>query len=149
MKAKNQNSRWAAKFRDSRWQKLRLQVMERDEWTCQSCKSFGEGVTLNVHHAYYESGKDPWEYPENTLITWCEDCHKTRHWFSKEINRALVRYSKRQIEGVVYAIALSDWSEVFETVTRDIDPEAVFFLITAITSQIAATQEEEREANHG
>ncbi len=72
-------SKWAAHYKDSRWQKLRLKVMERDNWTCQNCDVSGEGETLNVHHIYYESGKRPWEYDDSVLITWCEDCHKTIH----------------------------------------------------------------------
>jgi 5-methylcytosine-specific restriction endonuclease McrA len=70
---------WAAKYKDSRWQQKRLEIMERDGFACKSCGAEGEGVTLNVHHAYYESGKDPWDYPDNTLVTWCETCHKERH----------------------------------------------------------------------
>jgi hypothetical protein len=66
-------------YRDSRWQKKRLEIMERDNWTCKSCGATGEGVTLNVHHAYYESGKMPWEYEEGMLVTWCDKCHKARH----------------------------------------------------------------------
>ena len=72
-------SKWSSAFRDSRWQKKRLEIMERDKWTCRSCGKSGENVTLNVHHAYYEAGKAPWEYPSECLITYCEDCHIKRH----------------------------------------------------------------------
>lgn len=34
---------------------------------------------LNVHHNYYTRGKKPWEYPDDALVTLCEDCHKKRH----------------------------------------------------------------------
>lgn len=34
---------------------------------------------LNVHHKYYMQGLKPWEYPNDALITLCEDCHKKRH----------------------------------------------------------------------
>jgi len=34
---------------------------------------------LNVHHNYYIRGKKPWEYPDDALVTLCEDCHKKRH----------------------------------------------------------------------
>lgn len=78
-------SKWSSAFRDSRWQKLRLEIMERDEWTCKSCGATGDGVTLNVHHAYYESGKAPWEYPTDTLVTWCEDCHGKIHEAQKRL----------------------------------------------------------------
>jgi len=72
-------------YRDSRWQRKRLEIMERDGWTCRSCGAKGEGVTLNVHHAYYEAGKKPWEYPNDAMVTWCEDCHKKRTARMKDI----------------------------------------------------------------
>jgi len=84
-------SKWSSAFRDSRWQKKRLEIMERDKWYCQSCGKGGEGVTLNVHHVYYESGKAPWEYPSECLITYCEDCHTKRH---ERQNRLLVGLSR-------------------------------------------------------
>ena len=78
-------SKWSSAFRDSRWQKKRLEIMERDGWACRSCGASGEGVTLNVHHAYYESNKAPWQYPDDTLLTWCEECHAFRHEQQKNI----------------------------------------------------------------
>jgi hypothetical protein len=86
-------SKWSSAFRDSRWQKLRLEIMERDGWTCKSCGATGNGVTLNVHHAYYESGKAPWEYPTDTLVTWCEDCHGKIHEAQKRIALIIARHS--------------------------------------------------------
>lgn len=61
-------------FKDPRWQKLRLKILERDSFCCQMCS---DGTnTLHVHHRYYESGKKPWEYNMNTLVTLCECCHE-------------------------------------------------------------------------
>jgi hypothetical protein len=62
-------------YKDPRWQKCRLQIMERDEFKCRMCHR--SDVTLNVHHAYYERGKKPWEYDDDILFTFCEECHKT------------------------------------------------------------------------
>ena len=84
-------SKWSAAFRDSRWQQKRLQVMERDKWSCVSCFDCGEGVTLNVHHAYYEAGKAPWEYPDSCLHTLCENCHKKIHELTKLFMTRIMR----------------------------------------------------------
>jgi len=65
---------YAKKYRDPRWQKKRLEVMQRDEFTCQSCCD--DTKTLNVHHRFYLPDKEPWEYPSDVLITLCEDCHE-------------------------------------------------------------------------
>ena len=61
-------------LKDPRWQKKRLHIMERDEFTCQCC--FDDKNTLNVHHKYYIANRKPWEYPDELLITLCENCHK-------------------------------------------------------------------------
>lgn len=34
---------------------------------------------LNVHHKYYVSGNNPWEYSNDALITLCQDCHCDEH----------------------------------------------------------------------
>ena len=82
-------SDYSKHYKDSRWQQKRLEIMERDNWTCRSCGAKGEGVTLNVHHAYYKKGKMPWEYENKMLITWCEDCHEIRHEMNNDILLAL------------------------------------------------------------
>ena len=59
------------------WQKKRLQIMERDAFACIECEE--KEKTLNVHHSYYITGRKPWEYPNWSLVTLCEDCHKFKH----------------------------------------------------------------------
>lgn len=60
-------------LKDPRWQKKRLEIMERDGWQCQCC--FDRDNTLTVHHKKYDNGKMAWEYENELLITLCEDCH--------------------------------------------------------------------------
>lgn len=67
-------SEYSKKLLDPRWQKKRLEVLQRDKFTCQSCKD--NERTLHVHHCYYEWDKDPWTYNNNTLITLCAICHE-------------------------------------------------------------------------
>lgn len=62
------------KLKDPRWQKMRLKIFERDKWTCRNCED--KETSLHIHHIFYESDKDPWDYPENSLITLCKDCHQ-------------------------------------------------------------------------
>lgn len=74
---------YSEKLLDPRWQKKRLEILSRDEWTCCGCGSADK--TLHVHHAYYVSGRDPWEYPSETLSTLCKECHHgeedSSEWF--------------------------------------------------------------------
>lgn len=56
------------------WQKKRLEILNRDGWTCQEC---GDKETqLHVHHRYYvNDGRMAWEYPFFALLTLCKNCH--------------------------------------------------------------------------
>jgi hypothetical protein len=61
-------------LKDPRWQKKRLQIMNRDEFKCRLCKD--NETELQVHHKKYEGDKLPWEYQDSDLITLCKDCHR-------------------------------------------------------------------------
>lgn len=63
---------YAEKLKDPRWQKLRLFIMNRDNFSCQHC--FDTDSTLHVHHSMYHG--EPWDAPPETLITLCENCHR-------------------------------------------------------------------------
>jgi hypothetical protein len=66
---------YSEKLKDPRWQKKRLEILERDEFTCRDCGS--KDKTLHVHHCHYERG-DPWNAHDGLLMTLCEGCHKLR-----------------------------------------------------------------------
>jgi len=63
-------------IKNGKWQKLRLQVMNRDSFKCQACFTQDN---LNVHHLYYEAGNKIWEYEPESLVTLCENCHNILH----------------------------------------------------------------------
>ncbi len=71
---------YSEKLKDPRWQKLRLEVMQRANFTCEKC--WDTETTLHVHHAYYVTGRNPWEYPADTLSCLCKNCHKSEGDFS-------------------------------------------------------------------
>lgn len=62
---------YAEKLKDPRWQKKRLEVFQRDDFTCRYCQD--KNTTLHVHHMEYAG--NPWDVDINKLITLCEDCH--------------------------------------------------------------------------
>ncbi len=70
-----QETTYAELLRDPRWQRLRLEIMQRDDFACRECGS--KSATLNVHHTYYVRGRAPWEYEASILRTLCEPCHKS------------------------------------------------------------------------
>jgi hypothetical protein len=61
------------KLQDPQWQKKRLEIMSRDGFQCIKCSS--KTNTLTVHHFYYISGRMPWEYPSQSMVTLCRKCH--------------------------------------------------------------------------
>lgn len=63
---------YSEKLRNPKWQKRRLEILNRDHWTCQLCGD--KETTLHVHHNYYNG--NPWDAKDAGLITLCEDCHK-------------------------------------------------------------------------
>lgn len=64
---------YSDKLKDPRWQKKRLEIFNRDGFKCTTC---GRGdKTLHVHHKFYESGLEPWQYDDSVLTTLCEECH--------------------------------------------------------------------------
>ena len=80
---------YSALLRDPRWQRKRLEILQRDEWACQQC--FGTDSTLHVHHRVYTDGKAPWEYEEHLLVTLCEECHNEEHGWAQ---RAMTRFHR-------------------------------------------------------
>lgn len=68
---------YTAKRADPRWQRVRLEVFERDDFRCRCC---GNGdAELHAHHSFYVHGRDPWDYPIESIITYCHGCHEAEH----------------------------------------------------------------------
>jgi len=89
-------------YKHPEWQKKRLEILNRDDFQCQSCMD--TETTLNVHHKYYTKDKKLWEYDDDCFTTLCENCHSDIHNYIKE--------SKSIIDIFSFSI---DWSlEVLE-----------------------------------
>ena len=70
------------KLNHRKWQIKRLRIFERDNFTCQLCETEKdqqevdeESEQLHCHHKYYNYKTDPWDYPDEALITYCSGCH--------------------------------------------------------------------------
>lgn len=83
---------YAEKLKHPKWQKKRLKILERDDWTCQKCDD--DTSTLHVHHLEYTKNTDPWNYNDKTLITLCEYCHSLLIGISKEIDFKSIKVYK-------------------------------------------------------
>lgn len=80
---------YSDKLKDPRWQRKRLEVFERDQFTCQYCESTTK--TLNVHHIEYQQGCQPLEYELDMLVTLCEECHEKEE-FLKNFTQSGINY---------------------------------------------------------
>lgn len=69
-------------LKSPKWQKKRLEIMERDNFKCRKCGD--KDTTLNVHHLEYGKGKKPWDYDNFKLITLCQDCHQHIEKFKRQ-----------------------------------------------------------------
>ena len=59
------------KLKHPNWQKKRLLILERDNFTCRYC---GDKETeLQIHHLKYYG--NPWEAKDEYLLTLCKECH--------------------------------------------------------------------------
>jgi 5-methylcytosine-specific restriction endonuclease McrA len=62
-------------YKHPNWQKKRLEILERDNYTCRDCGSTEK--QLHVHHGYYVKGLNVWDYDNRTLWCLCHSCHET------------------------------------------------------------------------
>lgn len=90
-------------LRDPRWQKKRLEIMERDGWKCRECGNGDE--TLNVHHYYYIPKCKLWEYQNKAFGTLCEVCHQKWTLYKMMLDVALGSLNAEQLRIVATCVA--------------------------------------------
>lgn len=86
---------YAEKLKDVRWQKRRVKILVRDDFTCIRCKIPQKFV--HVHHKAYIWGRDPWEYEDDNFETLCESCHSKEHKKAEE-----PKIIKQVVQEIVY-----------------------------------------------
>ncbi len=69
--------RYKDQLKHPRWQRRRLEILERDGFACVRCKNTEQ--QLQVHHKRYVPGKMAWEHADADLETLCSDCHEAEH----------------------------------------------------------------------
>ena len=101
------------KLLDPRWQKKRLEVLQDNEFTCESCMDTES--TLHVHHKMYAKGRDPWDYELEQYSVLCESCHAEQHSSSPDVFFEVMSrlpiagpFSKTEIAWIVAGIMRMD-----------------------------------------
>ena len=97
---------YSEKLKDPRWQKKRLEILERDGWACQIC---GDSENpLHVHHRIYIKGNAPWDYDADSLVTLCEVCHEYEtHDMDKAADLISEAFKKKFFAGDLLQISLA------------------------------------------
>lgn len=107
------SSSYSEKLRDPRWQRKRLEILNRDKFTCIQCKCTDK--TLHVHHCFYEWGRDPWDYPDTSLITLCETCHEDESALADMKKLVITELSARGALSWHYDSIACDIHDIFTT----------------------------------
>ena len=117
---------YAEKLRDPRWQKVRLEVMNKARFCCQMCGD--HEATLNIHHVNYTKGKEPWDYESENFRCYCEDCHKEIEESIKEFRELCcgctlpmtIQKVTRRIKGAIYKLGpYPSESDVLRVAAKD------------------------------
>ena len=102
-------SSYADKLKDPRWQKKRLEILDKNDWCCQRC--FDSELTLHVHHKAYIKGRSPWEYEDSELTVLCESCHENETASIKPVIDCFIR----SIKGKFLSDQITDISSGFNS----------------------------------
>lgn len=99
-------SEYWKKLQDPRWQRRRLEVLQRADFTCEQCGSKTE--TLHAHHKIYRKGREPWEYEDRELSCLCDTCHEMWHDLKNVISELLVDLNEDGIRALAgYGLAMA------------------------------------------
>lgn len=107
-------------LRDPRWQKRRLQILDRAEFHCEECDD--DQNTLHVHHKVYRKGAMPWEYGDHELKALCENCHQSGHALKAALDLAIAEmdtHDKELLLGFIEAMKIIDESMDSEDFSYD------------------------------
>ncbi len=129
-------STYSEKLKDPRWQKKRLEILDRDGFMCSWCCD--DASTLHVHHLKYSG--DPWDADESDLITLCESCHQENHSERKSSELRLIQALKK-----MRPKNLSVLVEGFENCVNDINWEPIAAIISHSISTLEVSKIIERE----
>lgn len=112
---------YAEMLKDPRWQKKRLEIMQRDGFRCQHCLS--EDKELQVHHLVYDKDKKPWEYENCELVTLCNECHENETEDSRMIypcfQDLLYQFKLTGLSSPVLCSILNSLTETLYSYNRD------------------------------
>jgi len=137
------------------WELLQLKICERDDWTCVNCGQ--SDCYLYIHFKIFEPNKKPWEYPEDSLVSLCEDCFaEERKLLGIALNclseAARSKFLAVQIDSIassLFSMKLPDDSEVVgEAISFWLrTPKLVEFMIEIYSRKLEADERNRADAS--
>jgi hypothetical protein len=98
---------YSSRLRDPRWQRRRLEVLEKALWRCSQCGE--EKKELQVHHLIYRKGNMPWEYADEDLAVLCVECHELATDAKAAIDQGMINLKfPGQIDGLLTVLGFID-----------------------------------------
>lgn len=102
--------KYSEKLKHPKWQKKRLEILQRDNFTCVLC---GDKETeLQINHLKYTG--EPYDAPNKDLETLCKHCHALKHYAKEEIH-CVYKIKKDESISIIYindlgtcAVSLTD-----------------------------------------
>ena len=115
---------YSEKLQHPNWQRKRLEILNRDNFTCQAC---GDTETqLQVHHLRYTT-KQPYDEVNENLITYCDHCHTFIHEVIKMYKERL-KYGKDNFSTVhIDSLKLNEVESKMFELSNKIVGKAIYY----------------------
>jgi len=119
------STEYSEKLKDPKWTEVRDRIIDRDKGRC--CQT-GRYDNLHVHHCHYEKG-EPWDTPDEFLVTLEGEQHWKQHEIETEIRRSLgrciARISRRKSWDAIRR--LEAVKAMLDSIGNELDHNAVDF----------------------
>jgi hypothetical protein len=131
---------YVEQLRDPRWQRKRLEIMQRDGFACQEC--LDDKSTLNVHHKVYRRGFKAWEYDPEHLVTLCEGCHKSITAAGDRMAEALALLNHCDFDFVIGFVRMyaAQWANPGDSASGTIVVHSAHEALGALAADVAFDQ---------
>lgn len=86
------------------WQKKRLEILNLKGFKCEKCGC--EEKELHVHHRFYITGREVWQYDNDVFQVLCCDCHEKEH--NKEQKNKIIEVIPEKYKDLISKIEYFD-----------------------------------------